>query len=306
MRHATLLLLVLCVSAAFAQQTRDELIPAGTLLQCTLSEPNFSSKTARLGDPLLCHMGSLAAFGRPLFPRGAEISGHLQDYKNPGHVVGKGWMDLEFDRLVLPGGVTVPLAAKVISVPHLKVDREGKIHGHGHAKRDAVEWMMPVLWPIKVLTLPARGPYPALKGETRVALRLMEDVQVELPVAARARVPAPPWAETGSYRLPSDEVYRPAVQDYESSIVPSPHASAVSLEQALDDPGDQLTVIVLKGGTAFIARKYWVSGGQVHCLSSEGEERLIALGRIDLNQTVLLNHERNVDFVLRSRDAVEQ
>lgn len=84
MRHVTLLLLfVLCVSAAFAQPTRDELIPAGTLLQCTLSEPNFSSKTAALGDPVLCHLGSLAAFGRPLFPRGAELGGHFQDYKNP-------------------------------------------------------------------------------------------------------------------------------------------------------------------------------------------------------------------------------
>lgn len=308
MRHATLLLLfVLCVSAAFAQQTRDELIPAGTLLQCTLSEPNFSSKTAALGDPVLCHLGSLAAFGRPLFPRGAEISGHLQDYKNPGHFVGKGWMDLEFDRLVLPGGVTVPLAAKVISAPHLKVDPEGKIHGRGHAKRDAVEWMIPVLWPIKVLTLPARGPYPALKGETRVSLRLMEDVQVELPVAARARVPAPPWAETGSYRLPSDEVYRPAVQGYEASIVPSPHASTLSLEaRNSDDEQDHLTVIVLAGGTAFVARRYWVEDLGMRWVSEEGKEGLIPLGRIDVSRTVQLNRERNVDFVLRSRDAVEQ
>jgi hypothetical protein len=62
-------LLVLCVSAAFAQP-RDEVIPAGTLLQCTLSEPNFSSKTAAVGDPVLCHLGSMAEFGRPLFPRG--------------------------------------------------------------------------------------------------------------------------------------------------------------------------------------------------------------------------------------------
>ena len=307
MRRVTLLLLfVLCVSAAFAQQTRDELIPAGTLLQCTLSEPNFSSKTAALGDPVLCHLGSLAAFGHPLFPRGAELSGHLQDYKNPGHFVGKGWMDLEFDRIVLPGGITVPLAAKVISAPHLKVDAEGKIHGRGHPTRDAVEWMIPILWPIKVLTLPARGPYPALKGETRVSLRLMEDVQVELPASARVKVPAPPWAQTGSYRLPSDGVYRPAVQEYQASILPSPHASAVSLENTLDDSRDQLTVIVLRGGTAFVARNYWLSGGEMHCLSDQGDERLIALEKIDLSQTVLLNRERKVDFVLRSRDAVEQ
>lgn len=181
-------------------------------------------------------------------------------------------MDLEFDRLVLPGGVTVPLAAKVISAPHLKVDAEGKIHGPGLPKRDTVGWMIPVLWPIKVLTLPARGPYPALKGETRVSLRVMEDVQVEIPVAATAKVPAPPWAETGSYRLPSDGVYRPAVQDYGTSIAPSPHASAISFEaRNSDDEQDHLTVIVLAGGTAFVARQYWVEDVRMHWVSEDGK-----------------------------------
>ncbi len=305
-RMSLLVLLVFCVSAAMAQPTRDEVIPAGTLLQCTLSEPNFSSKTAAVGDPVLCHLGSLAAFGHPLFPRGAELGGHLQDYRNPGHFVGKGWLDMEFDRLVLPGGVILPLAAKVISAPHLKVDSEGKIHGGGHPKRDAVEWMIPVLWPIKVLTLPARGPYPALKGETRMSLRLMEDVQVELPVTARVKVPAPPWAETGSYRVPTDGVYRPAVEDYQARIIPSPRASAVSYPSSAEDEPEQLTVIVLRGGAAFVARDYWVAGGAMHCIASDGEEKLIALGTIDLDQTVVLNRERKVEFVLRSKDMVEQ
>ena len=305
-RISFLVTFVLCVSAGFAQPTRDEVIPAGTLLQCTLSEPNFSSKTAAVGDPVLCHLGSLAAFGHPLFPRGAELGGHLQDYRNPGHFVGKGWLDMEFDRLVLPGGVILPLAAKVISAPHMRVDAEGKIHGGGHPKRDAVEWMIPPLWPIKVLTLPARGPYPALKGETRISLRLMEDVQVELPATnARLRVPAPPWAETGYNRVPSDGVYRPAVDDFQARIVPSPHSSAVSFQPG-DEPQDQLTLIALRGGAAFVAREYWVEGGQMHCVSDNGEEKLFALERIDLNQTVLLNRERKVDFVLRTRDTLEQ
>jgi hypothetical protein len=304
-RMSLLLTLVLCVSAGFAQPTRNEVIPAGTLLQCTLSEPNFSSKTAAVGDPVLCHLGSLAAFGHPLFPRGAELGGHLQDYRNPGHFVGKGWMDMEFDRLVLPGGVILPLAAKMISAPHLRVDAEGKIHGGGHPKRDAIEWMIPVLWPIKVMTLPARGPYPALKGETRISLRLMEDVEVELPAAAKVTVPAPPWAETGSYHSPSDGVYRPAVDNYQARMVPSPHASAASFQRG-DDQQDQLTLLVLRGGAAFVAREYWVEGGDMHCISSDGEQKLFALERVDLNQTVLLNRERNIDFVLRSRDAVEQ
>ena len=58
------------------------------------------------------------------------------------------------------------------------MDREGKIDGKGHAKRDVVEWMLPPLWPWKVIMLPARGPRPKLKGETVHSLRLMDDVQV--------------------------------------------------------------------------------------------------------------------------------
>src|SRR5216684_4256173 len=84
----------------------------------------------------------------------------------------------------LPGAVPLPLSAKVISVPHLRADREGKIQGRGHPKRDAVGWAIPVLWPVKVLTLPARGPRPTLKGEVRITLRLLEDVEVPATVIA--------------------------------------------------------------------------------------------------------------------------
>ena len=31
----------------------DVLLPAGTLLQCTLNEPNFSTATVEVGDPVL-------------------------------------------------------------------------------------------------------------------------------------------------------------------------------------------------------------------------------------------------------------
>ena len=44
--------------------------------------------------------------------------------------------------------------------------------------RDIVEWMIPPLWPWKVIMLPARGPRPTLKGETVLSLRLMDDVEI--------------------------------------------------------------------------------------------------------------------------------
>ena len=157
---------------------RDAVLPAGTLLQCTLDEPNFSSATASVGDPVLCYPHGLQVFGQIIFPRGTYIVGHLADDKEPGHFWGKGNLHLEFDRIGLPSA-DVPLAAKIIAVSGgYRVDKEGKIVGKGHAKRDTVEWLFPPLWPWKIITLPMRGPRPALKGETRLTLRLMDDVLV--------------------------------------------------------------------------------------------------------------------------------
>jgi len=166
-------LLALPASAA----TKDTVLPAGTLMTCIMDEPNFSSATVTTGDPFLCHPRAMQMFGHSAFPRGTYVVGHLEDTKDPGHFVGKGWLQLSFDRIGLADN-DVPLSAKVIAVKGYRVNREGKIIGHGHATRDTVEWLLPPLWPWKVLTLPARGPRPALKGEVAVTLRLMEDVTI--------------------------------------------------------------------------------------------------------------------------------
>jgi hypothetical protein len=143
-RNSLLLTFVLCACASLAAQAAaKDIIPAGTLLQCTADEPNFSSKTALVGDPVLCHLGPLGAFGHSVFPRGAMLGGHLEDAKSPGRLVGKGWMQLEFDRLILPGAQVLPLSAKVVSAPHMNVDAEGRIHGKGHPVRESVEWEIP-------------------------------------------------------------------------------------------------------------------------------------------------------------------
>jgi hypothetical protein len=292
--------LFVCVLAPIAA-ARD-IIPAGTILQCTIDEPNFSSKTAMVGDPVLCHLSSLGSFGHSVFPRGAMLSGHLQDYKDPGHFFGKGWMQVEFDRMVLPGAEVLPLSAKIISAPHLKVDKQGNIHGKGHPKRDAVEWMIPILWPIKIITLPARGPYPAFKGETRVSMRLMEDIEFPLP-PARGAVPMPPWATPSSYRS----------YGYSGSVGSAPALSQAPMVQPAtytqrlqSSESPRTAIIALKGGSAFLAEQYWIEGGQMHCVSASKEEKLLPLEKIDLSETVRVNQERNVQFVLQSRDVAEQ
>jgi hypothetical protein len=298
------ILAALLLTAAAATAANREIIPAGTLLQCTLDEPNFSSKTAQVGDPVLCHLGYVSAFGRSVFPRGASLGGHLQDSRDPGHFVGKGWIEIDFDRLVLPGAEVYPLSAKVISAPHYKVDRDGKVRGKGHPTRDAVEWAIPVLWPIKVLTLPARGPFPTLKGETRMTLRLMEDVEVPLRSVANNSVPMPPWASPSRYEASSAS--QPQWKPASAKVSDVPNVAMKSAYLTEPSPQQQSTLIVLKGGSAYVAADYWVDGGQMHFVTQGGEEKLFPVEKLDLSHTVRMNRERNVEFQVRSRGVVEQ
>ena len=173
--------------------SNDLVIPAGTLMRCTLDEPNFSSKTAEVGDPIVCHLAGLFLFDREAIPRGAYLGGHLEAAKNPGHFVDKGYLKLAFDYIGLPSG-QIPVPSKIIALRGYRVDRSGKIIGHGHPARDAVEWMIPPLWPEKVVTLPARGPRPTLKGEMMLTLRLMDDVAIPSNSAAQARQSGRPAA----------------------------------------------------------------------------------------------------------------
>ena len=168
---------VFLLAFTLSASASDTVVPAGTLLKCTLNEPNLSSATVDVGDPVLCHLRGITVFGQQAFPRGSYLVGHVEAEKDPGHFVGKGYLKLQFDRIGVPNG-DLPLEAKVVSTRGYKVDKQGKIDGKGHPKRDVVEWMLPPLWPWKVIMLPARGPRLTLKGETVLSLRLMDDVQI--------------------------------------------------------------------------------------------------------------------------------
>src|SRR5882724_3778080 len=222
-------LAVLVLGLTLSASTRDVVLPAGTLLQCTLNEPNFSSASVAVGDPVLCHLRGITSFGQQAFPRGSYLVGHLESAKDPGHFFGKGNMKLLFDRIGLPNG-DLPLDAKVIATRGYKVNREGEIVGKGHAKRDVIEWMLPPLWPWKVLMLPARGPRPALKGESVISLRLMDDVQVPQ-VAQRL---GPGWHYFGEPRSESfhdSQLQQTAPQLSLRDITPTSDEASVAVPQ---------------------------------------------------------------------------
>ena len=305
LRMLSLLTVVLwAVAPAAPQAMPAEVLPAGMLLQCSLEEPNFSSRTADVGDPVVCHLGAVAAFGYPVVPRGAYLAGHFQDYRDPGHFFGKGWINLTFDRLVLPGAVTVPLSAKVVSVPHFKVSRDGKIHGRGHAKRDAVGWAIPVLWPVKILTLPARGPRPTLKGETRITMKLLEDVEIPS-LSARATFlnPQAPGFKPSNRSTPLQPLDGvPSESSVASAAQERPKLVSSSYFRVADPSAPQLTWLILKDGSSYLVRDYWFEFGKLECITLEGEHKLLPVGHLDLDRTIRLNQQRNVAFVIRGQE----
>lgn len=210
MRYPSLAALSVLSLASMCGYASQRLVPAGSLIQCTLSEPKISSKTTAVGDPILCQAGRSERYGRSTLPYDTYLVGRFEDYRDPGHFVGKGWMELRFDRMIVEPDTVIPLNARVVDVPGYNVDKQGRILGKGHAVRDVVEWSIPILWPIDLLNLPRRGPRPTLKEETRVTLKLMDDLTVptidgptpdpnglyhRTPSAEAAPPPAPPQQE---------------------------------------------------------------------------------------------------------------
>ena len=303
-------LLVLCLSAS----ARDVVLPAGTLLQCTLNEPNFSSNTVDIGDPVLCHLRAQTEFGQQAFPRGSYLVGHLESAKDPGHFWGKGYLRLQFDRIGLPSG-DLPLEAKVIATRGYKVDKEGKIDGKGHAKRDVVEWMIPPLWPWKVIMLPARGPRPKLKGETALSLRLMDDVQI--PQVAQTY--GPNWHYFGQ---PQSQSYQGSLQDSNNftprlavrdasgqNVVQASYATYVIRDTsaaAVRSTAPGVPVFVLKSGTVLAVGNYNYQDSRITYTLAGGGGGVIGADEVDWSTTTQVNAKRGVRVMLRSGRLVSE
>ena len=313
---ASLLALTLSASA------REMVLPAGTLLKCTLNEPNLSSSTIAVGDPVLCHLHSVTEFGQQAFPRGSYLVGHLESAQDPGHFWGKGNMKLMFDRIGMPNG-DMPLDAKVIATRGYKVDKEGDIRGKGHAKRDIVEWMLPPLWPWKIIMLPARGPRPTLKGESQLTLRLMDDVQIPQVQATNG----PDWHFFGRPEPTSDSYYRgsaysaanpnavpqlamrevtPVASEPMAEEIPQvTYASFVAKGGAVRGGPTQgptapgVPVFVLKTGMVLAVGNYTYQDGRISYELASGGNGVISTDEVDWSTTTRLNSQRGVRVTLR-------
>ena len=314
--HCTLGLLFLWVWP-HTTNAQDYVVPAGTLLRCTLDEPNFSSATLSVGDPFVCQLKSLNEFGHSVLPRGSYLAGHLEAEKEPGHFVGKGFLKLEFDRVCLPN-TCIPVPGKVVAVQGYHVNRQGDVVGHGHPTRDGVEWMLPPLWPWKVLTLPARGPRPTLKGEVPITLRLMDDIELpktriswdtpDRPPYAyhQPRESATPgyhsqpqrWSVAPAHNRPADITYLPPaapamervenVNGIASTLIPPPSRE----ERSATTSRGGLTLIALKSDTIFPVASYRITSGHLNYVRASGLTGAVELSEVDWRKTAQLNTAR--------------
>jgi hypothetical protein len=322
-------------------QAQDILVPAGTLLRCTLDEPNFSSATADIGDPVICHLSSLREFGQNVFPRGSYLGGHLEADKDPGHFVGKGYLKLEFDRIGFPTS-DVPVPSKVIAAKGYKVDRHGDIVGHGHAKRDIVEWMIPPLWPWKIIMLPARGPRPTLKNEEQITVRLMDDIEIPRQVAqsyvrpTSYDRPRPTYRPQSFDRSPGSGGQRPSEQrpteqaqavnppenntsdvSYAAQSTPAQESQPAVSEPTLVQTSAEMepvapsstTVqplrtrwIAVKQGNVYAVANYRIHEGSVTYVLSSGAKGSVDITAVDWRKTSRLNAEPIASSVA-TRDA---
>jgi hypothetical protein len=297
--------MALLVSASTIH-SQDLLVPAGTLLQCTLDEPNFSSATAAIGDPVLCHLRTMQEFGKPVFPRGSMLGGHLEADKDPGHFVGKGYLKLTFDRVILPSG-DLPVPAKIIQARGYKVDKDGDIDGKGHAKRDVVEWMIPPLWPWKVVSLPFRGPRPTLKGEQPLELRLMDDIVIPRNLA-QLHPDRPPYASgvrpSGYSTVPQGNAIQQATEHNVSATIESPvntfvgtSAIPATTTQDTEPSSNRFTILVLKSNQTIEVLKYHRDSELLMFQDVQGRKGSVNIGDVDWRKT------SEVTMAVRSSDA---
>ena len=329
--HAVLavsLLTLTLLSLTLTASAREMVLPAGTLLKCTLNEPNLSSSTIAAGDPVLCHLHSVTEFGQQAFPRGSYLVGHLESAQDPGHFWGKGNMKLMFDRIGMPNG-DLPLDAKVIATRGYKVDKEGDIRGKGHAKRDIIEWMLPPLWPWKIIMLPARGPRPTLKGESQLTLRLMDDVQIPQVQATNG----PDWHFFGRPQLQNDSYYQGSYQgasarpaDNGMPQLATRNVSVTASEQPMAEEIPRVTyasyvananakvnvegtrlsgtapgvpVFVLKSGMVLEVGNYTYQEGRISYELASGGNGVISTDEVDWSTTTRVNSQRGVRVTLR-------
>src|SRR5215831_757325 len=130
-------------SWALGQATQTYTIPDGTKILSRL-ETALSSRTNRQGDRFTAKVTeSILVSGKEVIPVGTTIEGRVAEVKSAGHVKGRSKMNLSYERLIFPNGVSETIVASQADLDEKgkeEIDRkEGTIKGESSRKRDAAE-----------------------------------------------------------------------------------------------------------------------------------------------------------------------
>ncbi len=84
-------------------------VPAGTVIPITLTS-RVSTKDSRDGDGIYGKTTfPITINNKIVIPEGSYVRGKISEIRRPGRVKGKGELALNFQTLVLPSGVTIPI-----------------------------------------------------------------------------------------------------------------------------------------------------------------------------------------------------
>jgi hypothetical protein len=85
------------------------IVPSGTVIPITLTT-KISTKYAKDGDGVYAKTAfPITVNNKIVIPEGSHLRGKITEVKRPGRVKGKGELTLNFQTLVLPSGITIPI-----------------------------------------------------------------------------------------------------------------------------------------------------------------------------------------------------
>lgn len=138
-----LLLGVTIPELAWGQATQTYTIPDGTRIQARL-ETTLNSRTNRQGDRFTAKVTeTILVAGKEVIPAGTTLEGRVAEVKQAGRVKGRAELNLSYERLIFPNGVSETIVASPAELDESQKEeiehKEGTIKGESSRKRDAAE-----------------------------------------------------------------------------------------------------------------------------------------------------------------------
>jgi hypothetical protein len=209
----------------------EMMIPEGTILPVVLNE-TLNTSRIQDNDPILFSLAedvrTAARRGAVLLPRGSSVVGRVVMSDRAGHFFGRSQIDIRVQQIITPSGeVYDGLSSKIIDVAKKKgqkgeVKADGGIQGPVHRTRDTFLLLFPPTTLFQLLATPKRGPDVVLPVETRLYVKLMSPIYVEVAPRVAANVAEPAT-------IPNPVAAAPVLVPVPAIPAPAPFVQPVAL-----------------------------------------------------------------------------